>query len=247
MTLPSPQTGRSVTDVSVVGAGRVGTVFARALIRAGFTVHGPSGRGEQVEPADVVLLCVPDRQIPDAAAAASGRARLVGHTSGATGIQDVDFGLHPLQTIRTGDDPAVLAGAGCAVAGRTRRALHVAHDLAAALGMTPFEIAPSRRAVYHAAAAFASNFVVTLESAAEQLTAAAVPDVDARALLAPLVRRTVENWAADGPAALTGPIVRGDDVTVALHRAAVATDAPELLPLFDALVHGTRALAARSA
>jgi predicted short-subunit dehydrogenase-like oxidoreductase (DUF2520 family) len=64
-------------------------------------------------------------------------------------------------------------------------------------------------------------------------------------MLAPLVRRTVDNWATLGPqAALTGPIARGDEVTVARQRRAIADAAPDLLPLFDALVDQTRELAA---
>ena len=61
----------------------------------------------------------------------------------------------------------------------------------------------------------------------------------------PLVRATVENWARLGPErALTGPVARGDEATVARQRAAVADAAPELIELFDALVTATRALAA---
>ncbi len=61
----------------------------------------------------------------------------------------------------------------------------------------------------------------------------------------PLVRAAVENWAALGPErALTGPVARGDEATVARQRAAVAERAPELLALFDALTDATRALAA---
>jgi predicted short-subunit dehydrogenase-like oxidoreductase (DUF2520 family) len=65
-----------------------------------------------------------------------------------------------------------------------------------------------------------------------------------RELLAPLVRATVENWAALGPQrALTGPVARGDEATVAKQRAALEERAPDLLPLFDALAGATRALA----
>jgi predicted short-subunit dehydrogenase-like oxidoreductase (DUF2520 family) len=60
----------------------------------------------------------------------------------------------------------------------------------------------------------------------------------------PLVRATVENWAALGPErALTGPVARGDEATVARQRDAVAERVPELVPLFDALVEATRELA----
>ena len=60
------------------------------------------------------------------------------------------------------------------------------------------------------------------------------------------MRQTVENIAELGPEeALTGPVARGDDATVAAQRAAVEEAAPELLDLFDELVRRTRALAAR--
>lgn len=85
---------------------------------------------------------------------------------------------------------------------------------------------------------------MTLEAAAEQLAATA--GIDRRALV-PLVRATVENWAALGPdRALTGPIARGDEETVTRQRHALAERAPHLLPLFDALAEATRALAVRS-
>ncbi|HCP61765.1 MAG TPA: DUF2520 domain-containing protein, partial [Actinobacteria bacterium] len=44
--------------------------------------------------------------------------------------------------------------------------------------------------------------------------------------------------------ALTGPIARGDESTVAAHRAAIADRAPDLLGLYDALAGATRAVAA---
>jgi predicted short-subunit dehydrogenase-like oxidoreductase (DUF2520 family) len=117
----------------------------------------------------------------------------------------------------------------------------VATDLAVALGMRPFTVADEQRSAYHAAASIASNFLVTLEAAAETVGDAAGLDRD---LLVPLVRATVENWAALGPRdALTGPVARGDEVTVRAQRAAVAERSPELVTLFDALVSATRALA----
>jgi len=145
------------------------------------------------------------------------------------------FSLHPLMTV-----PARFDGAGAAVAGSTDRALATARTLAEALGMRPFEIADDDRAAYHAAASMASNYLVALEDAAARLLATTGAS---RELLVPLVRMTVENWARDGAAALTGPIARGDVATAARQREAVADAAPDLLPLWDALASATRELA----
>ena len=69
-----------------------------------------------------------------------------------------------------------------------------------------------------------------------------------RADLVPLVRATVDNWARLGPErALTGPVARGDEDTVARQRQAIAERSPDLVALFDTLVDATRALAASGA
>jgi predicted short-subunit dehydrogenase-like oxidoreductase (DUF2520 family) len=241
--------------VGVVGAGRVGTALSAALRAAGIPVEGPARRGETPRGCDAIVLCVPDAEIAAAARGVAGAAPLIGHTSGATPVAalapaEADaFGLHPLQTVTETAAPDVFHGAGCAVAGTAPAALAFATDLARALGMTPFEIDDDGRAAYHAAASVASNFLVTLQAAAERIAAGAGLEPDeARALLVPLLRRTVDNLAELGPeGALTGPLARGDESTVALQREAVAESAPHLLDLFDELVHHTRALARQEA
>ena len=243
--------------VGVVGPGRLGTALARALREAGVAVEGPAARGEIPAGCDAIVLCVPDGEIEAAAATVAGAAPLVGHTSGATPLSALApagaaaFGLHPLQTFAgepgASAEPGALAafaGAGCAIAGTTAEALAFAADLARALGMTPFEIDDQGRAAYHAAASVASNFLVTLQAAAERIAAGAgLEPEEARQLLLPLLRRTIENVGELGPErALTGPVARGDEATVAAQRRAVGEAAPELLDLFDQLVHHTRAL-----
>jgi predicted short-subunit dehydrogenase-like oxidoreductase (DUF2520 family) len=228
--------------LAVVGRGRLGKALTAALREAGCQVQGPLGRGAPGDHADAVLLCVPDAEI-SAAALAVTPGPLVGHCSGATGIDVLApheaFSLHPLMTVTAAG--ARFAGAGAAIAGSSSRALALARDLAETLGMRAVEIADRDRAAYHAAASIASNFLVTLEAAAERIAAGAGAD---RALLVPLVRATVENWAALGPQqALTGPVARGDTATVERQREAVAERAPDLVALFDALVDATRALA----
>ena len=205
-------------------------------------VCGPLGRGDDAAGLDLVLLAVPDAEIA-AAAAAVADGPLIGHCSGATPLGDLDLALHPLMTVTADADAAtVFSGATCAVAGASADALAVATTLARALGMRPVELDDTDRAAYHAAASIASNFLVTLEGAAERL--AATTGLDREALV-PLVRATVENWAALGAErALTGPIARGDEATIARHRGAIAERAPGLGPLYDALAAATRDLAA---
>jgi len=241
--------------IAVVGAGRVGVPLAAALREAGLPVEGPLGRGEAPGPSDAIVLCVPDTEIAVAAEAVAGAAPLVGHTSGATPLAALApagaemFGLHPLQTFAPGAGPESFRGAGAAVAGSTPRALDLATSLARDLGMQPFEIDDEGRAAYHAAASLASNFLVTLQAAAESIAAGAgLEPGEARALLVPLVRRTVDNLAELGPErALTGPVARGDHATIASQRAAVEEIAPHLLDLFDELVRHTHTLALKRA
>lgn len=250
MTEESPSEGRypprtgpaELIDIALIGAGRAGRALSQALSAAGHRVSGPHGRCSDGAGAQAVLLCVPDGEIAEAARHVSP-GRLVGHVSGATTLAPLApheaFSVHPLMTI-TGEGTS-FSGAGAAVAGSTDRAARFARELAEALHMRPFAVADADRAAYHAAASVASNYLLALQAAAERL----LPDGTDRAVLVPLVRQTVENWATLGARqALTGPIARGDEATVARQRAAVAERDPESLPTFDALADETRRLAA---
>ena len=135
-----------------------------------------------------------------------------------------------------------MRGTPAAIAGSDEAALAFARSLAEALGMRPFEVPEESRAAYHAAAAIASNLLVALEESAAELLERIGVD-EARELLAPLVLRTAANWAERGPAALTGPIARGDRATVQRHRVALAETAPELVRLYDALAMRAEAIA----
>jgi predicted short-subunit dehydrogenase-like oxidoreductase (DUF2520 family) len=209
-------------------------------------VDGPLGRGAGTESAEVALLAVPDGEIENAAGAIAPGA-LVGHCSGARGLDALGgregFSLHPLMTVTA--QGARFHGAGCAVAGTSARATAAARTLAQRLGMRVVEVDEDDRAAYHAAASVASNFLVTIEAAAARLAAAAGLE---REDLVPLVRATVDNWERLGAErALTGPVARGDEDTLRRQRAAIGERAPDLLPLFDALVDATRALAGTEA
>ena len=217
-----------IDSVKVVGAhGRVGSAIGTRLAERQLTDDEPT--------AALVLLCVPDRAIAEVAAAIEP-GPWVAHVSGGTPLAVLDphvrrFSLHPLQTFTLDRGPEQLDGAWAAATGETTEALGVATWLAETLGLRPFELADEQRALYHAGAAIAANYLVTLRRAAGRLLAASAVPPEA---LDPLLRRVIDNGFQ-----LTGPIERGDWETVERHRAAIAGTAPELLESYDALARLT--------
>ena len=248
-----------LTPLAIVGRGRLGLALAQQA-RHNHQVVGPlprTYRSQNLEGVHVVLLCVPDRQIAAAAQTLAerlpaGECPAVGHCSGASTLDPLNvlaqaerFSLHPLMSFshsaNMGGAPGSFwEGTSAAISGSSPGALRLASELARSFGLDPIVVADADRAANHAAASIASNLLVTLQTAAERLgETVGVP----RQAILPLVRQTVENWAAQGAGALTGPIARGDHDTVARQRHAVAQRTPELLELFDVLTEATRGLA----
>ncbi len=214
--------------VRVIGRGRVGSAVAARLEQRGVTLteHTP----------DLVILCVPDSAIREVATTIP-EGPWIAHVSGATMLAALDphvrrFSLHPLQTFTRARGPEQLDGAWAAITGETDEAIGQAQWLAETLGLKGFAIADADRVIYHAGAAIASNYLVTLYRAASRLlsTASAPPEA-----LIPLMTRTIENGFE-----LTGPIARGDWQTVDAHVAEIARRAPELVSMYQALAEITR-------
>jgi predicted short-subunit dehydrogenase-like oxidoreductase (DUF2520 family) len=164
----------------------------------------------------------------------------VAHVSGATPLAALEpherrFSVHPLQTFSLSRGPEQLDGAWAAVTAETDEARAAGFELAALLGLRPFELADEARTLYHAGAVFASNYLVTLHRAASLLLESAGAPPEA---LEPLMRQTIENGFE-----LTGPISRGDWATVDAHRAAIHEVHPELDELYETLAGATLALA----
>ena len=218
-------------SVQVVGAGRVGSAVAARLGERGVRV------GEDAP--ELVLLCVPDRAIADVARSVAP-GPWIAHVSGATPLAALDphtrrFGLHPLQTFTRARGAEQLDGAWAAVTAESDEASDAGRALAGLLGLRPFDLADGSRVLYHAGAAIASNYLVTLRRAAGRLLADAGAPPEA---LDPLMRRTIENGFE-----LTGPIARGDVETVRAHEHAIDASEPELGQLYRVLADATRALA----
>ena len=225
----------------VIGPGRAGTAMSRALAAAGWTIAPPIRHGDDVSHAasgvDLVIVATPDVNVAAVAAAIDPvDETVIAHLAGSLGLDALApharrASIHPLVSIPTGD--TALQGAWFAVAGDPMAAAVVA-DLEGRV----VEVDDAHRAAYHAAACIASNHLVALLGQVERVAGGAGVPLDA---FLELARQTLDNVERVGPrAALTGPVARGDEETVARHRAAL--DADEL-PAYDALADQARRLA----
>lgn len=219
--------------IRIVGSGRVGSAVAARL--------GERGHELTDGDAELVLVCVPDRAISEVASTIPV-GPWIAHTSGATPLAALDpherrFGLHPLQSFTHARGPEQLDGAYAAVSAESDEAREVGFWLARELGLEPFALDDSERALYHAGAVVAASYLVTLHKAAADLVEAAGAPPEA---LVPLMRRVIENDFE-----LTGPVVRGDWEVVEAHLAAIRERMPELEPLYRALADATAELAVR--
>ena len=251
---------QSSRAIGLIGPGRAGVGLALALAQAGYSVHLHGRNKKSVPapltlttggkaPAwigdvEVVILAVRDDAItPLATSLAAARAisdrHVVLHLSGVQGQEALGplvttraalGSFHPLQTIVEPElAPARLKGAWAAVEGMPR-AVEAGERIAQDLGMHPFRIATKSKAIYHAGAVFASNYLVVVEAIAQRLLRhAGLSDADAWAALRPLVEGTFENLSRHEPReALTGPVVRGDTATIVRHLESLAVDDAEL-------------------
>ncbi len=223
----------------VVGAGRAGLSFSRALTARGWTEVATLGRGDDVAGAatgvELVLVAVPDDAIAAVAAGIEPGSAAIVHLSGATSLSALEpharrASVHPLVSLPDPETGAarLTAGATFAVAGDP-----IARRIVAALDGRPIAVADARRPLYHAAAAVAANHLVALCAQVQRLAAEA--DVPAE-IYWELMASTLGNVADVGAhAALTGPAARGDTATIAAHLAAMDSEEHGLyLALADA-------------
>jgi predicted short-subunit dehydrogenase-like oxidoreductase (DUF2520 family) len=209
-----------------------------------------------VDQADLVLLAVPDDTLPglvEGIARSTGfRANhVVAHTSGRHGVAvltpaaragAVTMAVHPAMTFTgTPLDLDRLAGTrfGVTVDPQHRG---LAGALVAELGGVALHIGEADRDLYHAALAHGANHLVTLVADAVDLLAKAGVD-DPAGTLRPLLQASLDNALAQGGAALTGPVARGDAGTVTAHLRSIAMAAPDSVEVYAALARHTAARA----
>jgi predicted short-subunit dehydrogenase-like oxidoreductase (DUF2520 family) len=239
----------SSSTIAIIGPGRMGQGLGLALTLAGREVvlFGrapralippltlfPGDRTAAIRAAELVVIASPDDTIADVAATLQQDQsiqphHIVLHLSGLfdrralaalepTGAALGSF--HPLQSVADPSSAAErLRGSYAGIEG-DERALEAGDSLANTLGMIPVRLPIGGKPLYHAGAVVAANYTVVLANLAEQLArSAGLPWDTASRLFLPLIRGTLANLESGTPAALTGPIRRGDVETIKAHLA----------------------------
>ena len=192
---------------------------------------------------ELLILAVPDDKLPmviaDLSAAGSVRpGTIVAHTAGAQGVRILDpltdagalpLALHPAMTfIGTREDTDRLNNCCFGVTAADEIGLAIGQSLVLEMGGEPVHIREDDRTLYHAALAHGANHLVALvcDAAAALATVLEGQDVRPQRLLGPLLTAALDNTLQSGPAALTGPVKRGDAAAVARHLAALTEADP---------------------
>lgn len=240
-------------SVYIIGAGKVGAGLARALRRAGIAVTLRAQRkGLPATPIDapMVILAVRDRELQPLAERLRD-AQLLGHRqvvvvhcAGALGPEPLlplrskrvaVAQMHPMISFASKDRTPSLERGQLHVDGDAR-AVRAAKALGKKLGMTPRTIRGLDRVLYHASAGLVANGAAALAAGGVDLLGRAGVDAKtAAAMLGPLLRSVADNVEALGlPAALTGPVRRGDSAGVKRHLEMITKAAPHLVPIYIA-------------
>jgi predicted short-subunit dehydrogenase-like oxidoreductase (DUF2520 family) len=209
--------------------------------------------------ADLVWFCVPDREIArvslQLASVVDWEKKIALHSSGALASDELKAlrqrgasvaSVHPMMTFVSGSIPS-LKGVPFAVEGDAPAVL-MARQIVKKLGGEAFTIRKQHKPAYHAWGGFTSPLLVAALVTGEQLArTAGQSTAEARRKMLPIVRQTIANYAALGPAgAFSGPIVRGDAEIVRKHLR-VLKNFPEAREVYVALARAAlRYLPARN-
>lgn len=209
---------------------------------------------------DLVFITTPDSVIGEITGSVSWRpGQGVVHCCGAASTEilrhaasqgAITGAFHPFQTFAGIDSPeetaARLVGVTFAVAGEGW-VVEFLKELADDLGGRAVFIRDADRPLYHASAVLSCGYLAALlQAAVEVWQKLGFTDQEAINTLYPLARATLENVSKRGvPASVTGPVVRGDAVTVQSHLEALAQRMPELVGLYRDLTALSLPLAAQ--
>ena len=229
----------AVYDVSLVAA----QWFAKAV--PGCQIYEKAQ--DLADTAEFVFITTPDDIIPKVAAQLNWHTgQSVIHCSGATSVDALEpakqqgaivGSIHPCQTF-AGIEQAIENLPGSTFAIEAEEPLrNTLKDIAIALNGDWVYLTADDKALYHAAACIACNYLYTIVKLATDLWQNfGKSTAEATKAYLPLLRGAVNNIGNVGlPDCLTGPIARGDLNTIRKHLTALEKCAPSMLPLYKAL------------
>ncbi|MGB9700940.1 MAG: Rossmann-like and DUF2520 domain-containing protein [Thermodesulfobacteriota bacterium] len=196
---------------------------------------------------DLIFITTPDDIISSIASSVMWRKQqYVVHCSGAHSLDILEpaaksgaipGGFHPLQSFADIEQAMRnLPGSTFAIEAE-EPLLSLLKDMAVSLNGEWILLKSEDKPLYHAAAVFASNYLVTLvKIAADLWNNFGVPAERACQGLLPLMRGTLENVQKIGlPNCLTGPVARGDLGTIKKHIETLKRANPEIFACYKLL------------
>jgi predicted short-subunit dehydrogenase-like oxidoreductase (DUF2520 family) len=270
-----------MSDIAIIGAGKLGTILGYALLRKGHRITAFSdknlsaaqesqqiiGQGKFTDDnrfaaqyGHWVILTVPDDAIETVAeelaeSEMGWQDKFVFHCSGlltTESLRSLEMrgalvaSLHPVQSFpQKKPDPKAFEDIFFGLEGK-QEALNLAIGITSQLGSKYFILEACNKPLYHTACSMASNFLATLlDTAAELLSLAGLADSTASQVLMPLVQGTLQNVKKfDAGTALTGPIARGDEKSIAKHLEALHK-LPKLRDLYCTIAYQSLQIAKR--
>jgi predicted short-subunit dehydrogenase-like oxidoreductase (DUF2520 family) len=205
---------------------------------------------DAVQKADCILITTPDDSISSACAdiaiSPAIKGKFVFHMSGAGGLDLLEMAkkagasvasIHPLQSFSSIDQAIENIPGSYFGVTADKKDLSPAKNIIRSLGGIPLVISPDQKPLYHAAACFASNYLVSLMNVVESIyQAAGIDEKDARKAYLPLVYGSLKNIEKSGSiSSLTGPIARGDYGTIKKHITAIKKNLPQYFSLYSSL------------
>ena len=206
--------------------------------------------GEAVQEADCILITTPDDAISstcqEIALCPAIKGKFVFHMSGAGGLDLLESAkkagadvasIHPLQSFSSIDQAIKNIPGSYFGITTDKKAQKIAKNIVNDLGGIPLLISSDQKPLYHAAACFASNYLVSLMNTVESIyQAIGLNEKDAKTAYLPLVYGSLKNIEKSGSIpSLTGPIARGDFGTIKKHISAINKNLPQYLFLYSSL------------
>jgi predicted short-subunit dehydrogenase-like oxidoreductase (DUF2520 family) len=201
-----------------------------------------------VKDRDLILLTVPDDVLPDlvsglAKTKAVSPGSFVVHTSGRLGTSVLSplteqgclpLAIHPVMTF-TGTSIDLTRLSGCPFGVTAPDSLRpVAEALVVEIGGEPIWVPESNRNLYHAALAFGANNLITIVNETVDLLSKAGIE-NPTEIVSPLLHASLDNALRNRDNALTGPISRGDVLTVSAHIKELEKISPATVSAYKAM------------